>query len=163
MPEMGTQKVGQKQLVQSNITVAFTIPAQVGDVFRQETHIFPPLSEADQQSIFGMLNMFFPIGTVVKSGAGTCYLKSTYMSVSADIAVMEVEITVAGDVSIVPINSQPFDFYQIVTRKSGSATVGGYAFGGYEACLPPTIVRFLWKLRQKFISKEVHSKLHPLV
>lgn len=55
---------------------------------------------------------------------------------------------------------------EIVTptpRPSGSAAVGGYVFGGYEATLPPALCRQLWKLRQKYIRPEVHRKIHPLV
>ena len=48
-------------------------------------------------------------------------------------------------------------------KPSGSAAVGGYTFGGYEATLPPTLCRLLWKLRERYIRKEVHKKLHPLV
>lgn len=47
--------------------------------------------------------------------------------------------------------------------KSGVAAIGGYEFGGYEKMLPPSMVKLLWKLREKYIRQEVHKKLHPLI
>jgi hypothetical protein len=48
------------------------------------------------------------------------------------------------------------------TPPSGSISVGGTPYGGYML-LPPCLVRVLWRLREKYIRKEVHRKLHPLV